>query len=215
VSRSKDKGTGWETAICRYLLDEGFPHIERRALSGTADRGDLSGLPGWVLEAKNCKRMDLAGWLDEAAIEQANDGAEFSAVWHHRVGRAHPAAGYVTVAGATFVRLLRAMGHGAAPESPLSASDGPEVVPDALNAPEAPEGGFLTDDDIEELIILWVRAPGLLIRLMMALADEFDAGGDVLVAEKIRDVIRGDYDPLPGGRPTPRPVRPRKPEAGS
>jgi hypothetical protein len=81
MSKSKSKGTGWETAITRYLLGEGFPHIERRALSGTSDRGDLAGIPGWVIEAKNCQRTELAAWVDEAAIEQANDGAEFSAVW--------------------------------------------------------------------------------------------------------------------------------------
>lgn len=114
MSRSKQKGTAWETALCRYLTEEGFPHIERRALNGNSDRGDLAGIPGWVLEAKNCKRMDLAGWVDEAALEQANDGAEFSAVWHHRVGKSHPGAGYVTMTGATFVRLLRHAGHGTA-----------------------------------------------------------------------------------------------------
>lgn len=121
MSRSKSKGTAFESAIVRYLLEEGFAQVERRALSGTADRGDIAGIPGWVLEAKNCKRVELAGWLDEAALEQANDGAEFSAVWHHRVGRAHPSAGYVTMTGAMFVRLLRAAGYGDPPSAPQSA----------------------------------------------------------------------------------------------
>jgi len=116
VSRSKGKGTAWETAICRFLAAEGFIHVERRALAGTSDRGDISGIPGWVIEAKNCRKAELAAWVDEATLEQANDGAEFSAVWHHRVGRAHPEAGYVTMTGATFVRLLRQAGYG----SPLS-----------------------------------------------------------------------------------------------
>lgn len=111
MSASKAKGTAWETAICRLLVAEGFEHAERRALAGTSDRGDISGIPGWVIEAKNCKAMGLATWVDEAAIEQANDGAEFSAVWHHRRGKASPADGYVTMTGATFVRLLRAAGY--------------------------------------------------------------------------------------------------------
>lgn len=112
MSRSKQKGTGWETAIVRHLTDNGFPHTERRALTGTHDRGDIAGIPGWVIEAKNCQRTELATWLDEAAIEQANDGAEFSAVWHHRRGKANPADGFVTLTGATFIRLLQALGHG-------------------------------------------------------------------------------------------------------
>jgi hypothetical protein len=112
LSRSKQKGTAWETAICRYLAGNGFPHVERRALTGSQDRGDLAGIPGVVIEAKNCQRTDLAGWLDEAAIEQANDGADYSAVWHHRRGKASPGEGFVTMSGASFVRLLRAAGHG-------------------------------------------------------------------------------------------------------
>jgi hypothetical protein len=130
VSRSKQRGTAWESALCRYLVDEGFTQVERRALAGTSDRGDLAGIPGWVIEAKNCKRVELASWVDEAAVEQANDGAEFSAVWHHRVGRAHPSAGYVTMTGATFVRLLRAAGYGAPLSATESAETGPTVVPD-------------------------------------------------------------------------------------
>lgn len=112
MSRSKAKGTGWETAIVRYLAEQGWPHAERRALNGTQDRGDIAGIVGWVIEAKNCQALTLAAWVDEAIIEQANAGADFSAVWHHRKGKASPAEGYVTVTGAAFVRLLRAAGYG-------------------------------------------------------------------------------------------------------
>lgn len=112
MNRSKTKGTAWESAICRYLATQGFPAVERRALAGTADRGDIAGVVGWVIEAKNCKTMALAQWLDEAAIEQANDAADFSAVWHHRRGKAAPEDGYVTMSGAAFVRLLRVAGFG-------------------------------------------------------------------------------------------------------
>lgn len=110
MSKSKAKGTAWETATARYLVGEGFTQVERRTLSGAADRGDLLGLPGWVIESKNCRRLELASWVDEAAIEQANAGAAWSAVWHHRPGKASPADGYVTMTGATFARLLREMG---------------------------------------------------------------------------------------------------------
>jgi hypothetical protein len=112
MSASKKRGTSWESAIVRHLATEGFPHVERRALAGTSDRGDIAGIPGVVIEAKNCRAADLAGWVDEAAIEQANDGADYSAVWHHRRGKASAAEGYVTMTGATFTRLLRAAGYG-------------------------------------------------------------------------------------------------------
>jgi hypothetical protein len=112
VSRSKQKGTAWETAIVRYLATEGWPHAERRALTGTQDRGDISAVVGWVIEAKNCRALTLSTWIDEATIEQANAGADFCAVWHHRKGKASPADAYVTMTGAQFVRLLRLSGYG-------------------------------------------------------------------------------------------------------
>jgi hypothetical protein len=115
MSRSKQKGTAWETAICRYLAEHGFPWVERRTLSGPQDRGDIAGVPGWVIEAKNCASMALSGWIDEAIAEQANAGADYAAVWHHRRGRSSPGDGYVTMTGATFARLIRQAGYGDPP----------------------------------------------------------------------------------------------------
>ncbi|GAA2516773.1 hypothetical protein [Winogradskya humida] len=112
MSASKAKGTAWETRIVGYLAENGFPHVERRALYGTQDRGDIAGIPGVVIEAKNCRAMTLASWVDEAALETANDGADFGVVWHHRAGKASPAEGYVTMTGETFARLLLQAGHG-------------------------------------------------------------------------------------------------------
>lgn len=116
MSASKQKGTAWETAIVRFLAANGFPHAERRALVGAQDRGDIAGIPGVVIEAKNCKTTTLATWVDEALLEQANDGAAHSAVWHHRRGKASADDGFVTMTGAGFVRLLREAGYGNPPE---------------------------------------------------------------------------------------------------
>lgn len=109
MSASKAKGTAFETALVRYLIDEGFP-VERRALSGSSDKGDIAGLPGWAIEVKNCKTTALAAWVDEADAEGVNAAAPYGGVvWHHRRGRAHPSQAFVTMSGATFVRLLRAL----------------------------------------------------------------------------------------------------------
>jgi len=109
MSASKDKGTAWETAICRYLTAEGWPAVERRALNGSTDKGDFAGLPV-VVEAKNCKTTALAGWVDEATVEAANAGVDVGVVWHHRRGKASPADGFVTMSGAAFVALLKGYG---------------------------------------------------------------------------------------------------------
>jgi len=108
VSAQRDKGTRWESAVVALLQAAGWPHAERRALAGTRDRGDIAGVPGLVVEAKNAARLDLAGWLAEAQQERANDGAEYGVVWVKRKGKAAAKDGYVVMDGETFVRLLAA-----------------------------------------------------------------------------------------------------------
>lgn len=105
------KGTRWETAIVTYLRGEGVAQVERRARTGAKDRGDLAGLPGVVVEAKDAHRVELAAWMSEAKREAGHDGADIGVVWAHRRGKASPADGYVVMDGATFVRLLRQAGR--------------------------------------------------------------------------------------------------------
>ena len=107
MSKQKQKGTSWESAIVRYLHEQGFPQIERRALNGIHDRGDISGLPGVVIEAKNHAHMTLGPWVEEAAVERLNDDARIAVVWHKRIGKGSPGDCYVTMTGRDFVELLR------------------------------------------------------------------------------------------------------------
>lgn len=81
---SKDKGTRFETAVCRYLRDRlGQPHIERRALHGARDMGDLAGIEahGFRVVAE-CKAVDSWGpalmgeWRRQALRERGNAGAD-------------------------------------------------------------------------------------------------------------------------------------------
>jgi hypothetical protein len=85
VSRSKDKGTRFETAVVRFL-GRWFPACERRALTGKHDKGDIAGVPGWTLELKNTASLDLAGALNEAKAEAANAGTRYyAAVFSRRM----------------------------------------------------------------------------------------------------------------------------------
>jgi hypothetical protein len=104
VSRSKAKGTAWESAIVAYLNGAGFP-VERRTQAGAHDKGDVAGLP-LVIEAKNCRATELAAWVDEAQAEARNAGVPVGVVWHHRRGKASPADGFVTMRGEDFLILL-------------------------------------------------------------------------------------------------------------
>ena len=112
MSASKAKGTKWETAIVTHLRGNGFPHAERRTLSGVHDKGDINAAPGLVIEAKNQARHSWAEWLDEALTEAHNADDAIGLVWAHRRGKASPADGYVVMDGATATRLLRMAGFG-------------------------------------------------------------------------------------------------------
>ena len=112
MSKSKAKGTKWESDIVDYLRANGFPHVERRALHGTNDKGDIAGIPGVVIECKNQSRLSLAEWVDEAETEAHNDAAEVGMVWHKRRGFGSPGRAYVTMTGEQVAWLLRAAGYG-------------------------------------------------------------------------------------------------------
>lgn len=91
MSRQKQKGTAFETGIVEYLQNNLCDDtIERRALNGTCDRGDISGVTfcgsRMALECKNENKMRLAEYVREAEIEAANDNAPYYAVIHKKRG---------------------------------------------------------------------------------------------------------------------------------
>ena len=89
------KGAAWETEVERYLADI-FPSVERRVKNGRWDRGDISGIPNVVIEAKAERVIDLPGYLRELEVEKVNAGADFGFVFvknrRHGVG-----AGYAVM----------------------------------------------------------------------------------------------------------------------
>lgn len=107
MSAAKRKGTAAESAVVQYLQAMGFAQAERRSLNGAKDRGDIAGLPGVVIEVKNCARQELAGWVAEAEVERDNDNANLGVVWHKRRGKGQAADWFVTMSGEQFVFLLR------------------------------------------------------------------------------------------------------------
>lgn len=111
MNRSGAKGTKWETKIVEALRDAGFIHAERRRLGGARDRGDITGIPGIVIEAKDTNRLALSEAVDEAVVEAANDNGSIGAAWIHRKGRGAAEQGYVVMQGDHFLRLLGEAGY--------------------------------------------------------------------------------------------------------
>lgn len=88
---ARKAGADMESATVRYLawaLDD--PRIERRHLTGSKDRGDVTGVmldqKRVVIECKNTARMEVSSHIDEAETEAGNDGALYWAVVQKRRG---------------------------------------------------------------------------------------------------------------------------------
>ena len=108
---AKKAGTKFETAVAQYLAATVDDRIERRARTGAADRGDISGVrTPWndrvTIECKNTTRMALSAWLREAETERINDAAYVGVVVHKRHGVADPAQQLVTMTLENFAKLL-------------------------------------------------------------------------------------------------------------
>lgn len=111
MSKSKQKGTAFETAVVRFLQENGFPHAERAPLSGNKDRGDITGTPGLVWECKNHKTLELAKWMNETLVETVNANADAGILVVKRRGQGDLRLQYAIVDLATMVWLLKEAGY--------------------------------------------------------------------------------------------------------
>jgi hypothetical protein len=117
TNRSKAIGTRWESAIVDYLRANGRPFVERRTLGGINDRGDITGLPAVVLEAKACKTLSIGAWLKELDAEIANDlarskdDATTGALWIKTRGKTSAGDGYIVMRPDVWLKLLKEAGY--------------------------------------------------------------------------------------------------------
>lgn len=98
------------------MIADGLAHaldddrIERRAKTGAKDRGDVGGVrvhgKRLVIEAKNCSRLDIPGWIREAHIEAAHDDALCGVVVSKRRGSNNPGDQYVFMELRDLVALI-------------------------------------------------------------------------------------------------------------
>jgi len=111
MSKAKAKGTAAETAVVKYLREHGFPYAERRALHGTADKGDITGCGPIVFEVKNHAKMDLAGWIKELEAEMVNAKADTGAVIAKKRGTTNPGEWYAILPTRVLIGLLVEAGY--------------------------------------------------------------------------------------------------------
>ena len=112
MSKSKARGTAWETEIVNTLRSKWWPNAERRTLSGAADKGDINLHPDVVIEAKDHGTLKFSQWISEAEKERVNAGASIGVVWAKRRGKASASDAYVVMTGEQFIELLHRAGLG-------------------------------------------------------------------------------------------------------
>lgn len=108
---SRRKGAGHERAIVTWLRSRGRPHIERRIAGMADDRGDLTGWPGVVVEAKNCARIELAAWVDQLEDEITEAEADTGAVIVKRRGTTDVGQHYAVMTVARWEALMKEAGR--------------------------------------------------------------------------------------------------------
>lgn len=106
MNKNKRKGTQAEVDVVAWLRESGFPRVERRALAGKNDRGDIAGIDGVVIEVKNRADMPLSEYMHELEIEMKNDNAWTGVVIHKRRG-ARIYNAYATMPAHVWLELLK------------------------------------------------------------------------------------------------------------
>lgn len=80
MTPGKRKGSRFELDVRDYLRERGYAAERCYGAGRSDDIGDVRGLPGFVIEAKNQQAINLAGWADETESERVNAGEPFGAL---------------------------------------------------------------------------------------------------------------------------------------
>ena len=80
MSKQRAKGTAAETAVVKFLRENGFPDADRSPLRGKLDTGDVTGVRNVVIEIKNQKTYSIPAWLRELEVEIANAKVDYGFV---------------------------------------------------------------------------------------------------------------------------------------
>jgi hypothetical protein len=95
VTASKAKGTRAETAVREFFRARGID-AHRTAPAGSRDEGDIR-IPDGIVEIKDCRRHELAAWVDETEAERENAGVRDAVLVVKRRGRGSPADWYAVM----------------------------------------------------------------------------------------------------------------------
>ena len=103
---NRARGTKWENAVTKYLREQGFSEAFRLAPGGSADAGDVGGVPGWAFECRDRQKQDPSKNVRDANSRAVHKGCRWGAAIMKK--RDHGVEdGYVLLDLKTFVDVLR------------------------------------------------------------------------------------------------------------
>lgn len=107
ANAAKRKGSSWEAAIVNYLRTCG-KRAQRIPAGSEDDQADIfvhdSDWP--AIQAKNCQRFDLAGWVRDVEQQAKNADRTCGVVWIKKRGTTDPGEAYVLMTGKTLMTLM-------------------------------------------------------------------------------------------------------------
>ncbi len=107
---AKTKGRAVENQAVEWLRSKGWVNAERRRLNGTADMGDVTGIPGMCIEVKSAAQWTPVQWIRELVVEQANAQADVGFVLARPKGGTNVDDWVVMMTPAQLLELLDAAG---------------------------------------------------------------------------------------------------------
>lgn len=108
---SRRKGHDYERDVVAWLRLHGWPLVERRLSGACDDRGDVTGWPGVVIDTKNRKTIDLAGWVDQLGLEMTACTADTGVIVAKRRGIVDVGAHYAIQTVAGWAALMKEAGR--------------------------------------------------------------------------------------------------------
>ena len=81
------KGNRYNHEVVQFLKGCGWDGAERLVAGESADRGDVTGVDGWVIECKNHKTLRFGEWCDELPAKIKAAGARHGVVIAKRARR--------------------------------------------------------------------------------------------------------------------------------
>jgi hypothetical protein len=78
---SKSKGYRGEAEFVQAAVEEGFPEAGRNgSVYGSKDRGDVHGIPGWVVQVKSVAVAQIPAFIKDAGEQAVNAGVRLYCV---------------------------------------------------------------------------------------------------------------------------------------